>query len=141
MNDIQQMCLDHFNEPVLLSFELARLIGYAEDADDCYLIVKYPRKGVVWHTAVGGYIFLDKLKGQGAVVLSCPSYEGEVWDDFYRLDNLLEITGVTKEKEFIVDIRPHQVYTKISREFGAAVAQDPYKIEVVGSIPTAPTMD
>lgn len=108
MNDIEQMCRDHFNEPVLMMFELARLIGYAEDESDCYLIVKYPDRGVVWHSAVGGYTFLDRLKGQGFVVPTYPEFEGEGWDDLIRLDNMLALNGVPKEKEFIVDIRPEE---------------------------------
>lgn len=108
MNDIQKMCLEHFNEPVLLGFDLARLIGYGEDADDCYLIVKYPHRGVVWHTAVGGYTFLSRLKGQNFVIPNHPSFEGEVWDDFIRLDNMLALNNVPKEEKFIVDIRPEQ---------------------------------
>lgn len=112
MNDIQQMCFDHFNEPVLMSFELARLIGYGADADDCYLIVKYPRRGRVWHTAVGGYMFLDRLKGQNLVNPKYPSYEGEVWDDFNRLDNMLKVNGVPKAAEFLVEIRAEPlIYT------------------------------
>lgn len=106
--DIYEMCLEHFNEPVLMMFELARLIGYAEDADDCYLVVKYPRRGVVRHTAVGGYTFLDRLKGQNHVVPTHPSFEGEVWDDLIRLDMLLEMNGVPREEKFIVDIRPDE---------------------------------
>ena len=111
--EIHQMCVDHFNEPVLIGFDLARLIGYAEDAEDCYLIVKYsqPRYNdsrIVWHTAVGGYMFLDKLKGQNHVVPTNPSFEGEVWDDFIRLDYLLEVNNVPKEKEFKIDIRPDE---------------------------------
>lgn len=112
MNDIHQMCLDHFNEPVLICFELARLIGYGEDADDCYLIVNYPDRGVVWHTAVGGYTFLDRLKGQGFVVPTHPSFEGETWDDLIRLDGMLALNGVVKEEKFIVDIRPEETCFK-----------------------------
>lgn len=112
MNDIMLMCLNHFNEPVLMTFDLARLIGYGEDADDCYLIVKYPSRGIVWHTAVGGYMFLNQLKGQNAVSPTYPSYEGEMWDDLTRLDSMLTVNNVPREDTFIVDIRPEQtLYT------------------------------
>lgn len=106
MNEIEQMCREHFNEPVLLVFNLARLIGYGEDADDCYLIVKYPYpRGVVWHTAVGGYTFLNILKGQNKVMAAYPEFEGEYYDDFNRLDTMLELNGAEKEKEFKVEMR------------------------------------
>ena len=115
MNDIQQMCLDHFNEPVLMMFELCRLIGYGEDADDCYLIVKYPKYPdgrIVWSTAVGGYTFLERLKGQNFVVPAYPQFKNEYWDDFIRLDNVLALSGVPKEEKFIVDVRPEETSFK-----------------------------
>ncbi len=87
MTKIEKMCREHFNEPVLMVFDLARLIGYGEDADDCYLIVKYPDRGVVWHTAVGGYVFLDRLRIAGD------------WDDFKRLDEALELNNVPKKSK------------------------------------------
>lgn len=83
----------HFNEPVLLGFELARVVGYGEDYEDCYLICDYPGGKRVWCTAVGGYVFLGCLKGQGVV--------GES-DDFLRLDQMLELNGAPKVASFIV---------------------------------------
>lgn len=87
----------HFNEPILMCFDLARCVGYAEDDDDCYIIVRYPCRGLVWHTFVGGYYYLDRIKRQGYV----KSKTGEDWDDFTRLDDLLEINCAPREKEFI----------------------------------------
>ena len=102
MEKIRQMCLDHFNEPILVDLKIARLIGYAEDEYDCYLILKYPDdKGVVWHSAVGGYTLLDRLKGQDEFVPKHHDFDDEVWDDFKRLDSLLTIRGVHKEKSFL----------------------------------------
>ena len=83
---ILEMCRQHFNEPIIVGSEVVRLIGYGETAVDCYLICSgMSQRGVFWNSAVGGYIFLDRLKGQGHV----KSVEGEDWDDFFRLDNLL----------------------------------------------------
>jgi len=104
MNEIEKMCRDHFNQPVLMMDKTVRLIGYAEDEMDCYLIVKDCQLGEYWHTAVGGYIFLDKLKEQNLVVAST----GENWDDFYRIDNFLELNGASKEKDFKVVKNYHQ---------------------------------
>jgi len=98
------MCEKHFNEPVLVDTEVVRLIGYAEDKHDAYLIMKKADGSVYWHSAVGGYIFLDCLKSQGYVI----STEGEPWDDFYRLDCQLEFSSCPKEKEFLIDLRPEQ---------------------------------
>lgn len=101
MNHIEKMCREHFNEPVLLGFDLGRLIGYAEDDHDCYLIIRYPKYPdgrIAYHTAVGGYIFLDRLKFQDCVV----STGGEVWNDYTRMDTMLTLNGSPKEPEFIV---------------------------------------
>lgn len=88
----------HFNEPILIGFDLCRCIGYAEDDEDCYLIVNVPRRGLVWHTFVGGYTYLSILKGQEQVT----SKTGEEWNDFTRLDSLLELNGIPKVKEMII---------------------------------------
>lgn len=101
MHHLEKMCRDHFNEPVLLGFEVGRLIGYAEDDEDCYLIInypKYPDGRIVYHTCVGGYIFLNRLKGQGLVI----STQGEEWDDYYRIDSSLSVNGAPMAQEFIV---------------------------------------
>lgn len=102
-NEILEMCRSHFNEPLIVAFEIARLIGYGEDEDDCYLICqhpKYPDGEERWHTAVGGYTFLDRLKGQGYV----RSTTGEDWDDLTRLDNVLSLNGAPRAEEFKVVI-------------------------------------
>ena len=86
--------LRHHNEPVLICFELGRIVGYAEDLDDCYMIVKFPRKDKpVWLSMCGGYTYLLALKGQNSIVI-----DGVEWDDFIRLDNLLTLNGVPKEE-------------------------------------------
>lgn len=102
-NEILEMCRSHFNEPLIVGFDVARLIGYGEDEYDCYLICqhpKYPDGETKWHTAVGGYVFLDRLKGQDYV----RSTGGEEWDDLYRLDNFLSLNGAPKADEFTVKI-------------------------------------
>jgi hypothetical protein len=99
----------HFNEPVLTHNGVARLIGYGEDDHDCYLLLRYSIgypyntdvNGYVWHTAVGGYYWLNRLKDQN-LVISRENHEH--WDDLYRLDNMLELNGAPKEKEFLVKI-------------------------------------
>jgi hypothetical protein len=103
MNEIEKMCREHFNEPVLLGFELGRLIGFAEDDHDYYLIIRYPKYPdgrLSYHTAVGGYIFLDRLKFQNCVV----STGEEVWSDYTRMDSLLTLNGAPKEPEFLVRV-------------------------------------
>jgi len=102
MNDIERELRAHFNEPILVCFELGRLIGYGEDEDDCYLIVDFPRRRS-WCTAVGGYMYLTTLLGQGIVY----SQTGEIWNDFTRLDSLLELNGCLRQEEFfrIIDVK------------------------------------
>lgn len=99
---IQAMCRDHFNEPIICSSEIVRLIGYGETAIDCYLICSSTKRVIYWNSAVGGYTFLGRLKGQRHV----RSADDKDWDDFVRLDSLLELNGAPKVKDFIVDLRP-----------------------------------
>lgn len=102
---IQQMCQDHFNEPVLMYSFVARLIGWGQDEFDQYLILKCLPKTyggdpvIMRHTAVGGYIWLTNLINQNYVLSS----EGEDWDDYYRIDHYLELQGVTKEDTFLIE--------------------------------------
>lgn len=100
MENLFEEVKSHFNEPVLLGWDVGRIIGYAE-SDDCYMVVEMPRRGTIRHTMVGGYTYLRCLKGQGRVK---SNHCDQVWDDYVRLDSLLELNGVPKQKEFIVDI-------------------------------------
>lgn len=99
--NFEEMCRTHFNEPVLVGLEVARLIGYAEDERDCYVVLQYPGGRTVWHTCVGGYHWLDRLRGQHLVI----STAGERWDDFYRVDSDLARGGAPKAAEFSVTRR------------------------------------
>lgn len=106
----------HFNEPVLLHDRLARVIGYGEDKQDCYLICQLTRKDwfekgqIIWHTCVGGYFFLDALKGQS---------RSQHWDDFTRLDHLLEMNGAPKQEKFLVKYEDEDPFTIIEGEDSA----------------------
>jgi len=105
----------HFNEPILIGFDLCRCIGYAEDDDDCYLIVKRPngpRAGVSWCTFVGGYTYLDCLKQQG---VTQSLHTNEIWTDYSRLDNTLELNGCEKEEKFIV-IQKTTTFIEVNNE-------------------------
>jgi hypothetical protein len=110
--ELYEMCRDHFNEPILTDSGLGRVIGYGEDAMDCYIIIKhlgsYGVDGkVTWHTCVGGYYWLTALKGQNHV----KSTKGEDWDDYFRLDNLLALNGAPKEAVFRLDLRHDEMPT------------------------------
>lgn len=97
--EIHAEVLKHFNEPVLSVRELCRLIGYGETGVDCYYICRKIGDGMIfWHSCVGGMYWLDRLKGQRYI----KSTSGEDWDDFVRLDNVLELNGCPKEKEFLL---------------------------------------
>lgn len=106
MNDLEKMCRDHFNEPMIVSFDLVRCVGYAEDEMDCYIIIRYRNWMLAddnevddrWHTCVGGYTFLDRLKGQGYV----RGNNGEDWDDFTRLDKILTLNNAPRATDFIL---------------------------------------
>jgi hypothetical protein len=94
----------HFNEPIIcgMGMEVVRCVGYGESAIDCYLIYKDQDGKLCWNTMVGGYHWLDRLKGQ---CMTGYGPDGEAWDDFYRIDSFLELNGCPKEPEFIVDMR------------------------------------
>ncbi len=103
-NQLLEEVKKHFNEPIICGFEIGRVYGYAEDEQDCYIIVKFPngaRRDKVYHTMVGGYTFLNLLSQQGYV----RSTGGEDWTDLTRLDSALEFDGCPKIKDFIIDIQ------------------------------------
>jgi hypothetical protein len=103
--ELYEMCKAHFNEPVLTDFGLGRCIGYGEDEADCYIIIQMKREKLIWQTCVGGYYWLDRLKGQSYV----KSTQGEDWDDFFRLDSSLELNGAPKQPEFKLELRHEEV--------------------------------
>lgn len=101
----------HFNELVLIHDQLCRAIGYAEDGEDCYLIYQRPFNGkatfdgkgpVEWCSFVGGYTWLTCLKKQGITIPTNPSYEGEIWTDYSRLDTSLSLNGCPKANDFLI---------------------------------------
>lgn len=111
MPNLLEEARKHFNEPVLISFRLARVIGYAEDDEDCYLIYQSPYDGtatidgkgpVAWCTFVGGYTWLTSLKEQGITIPNHPSYPGEIWTDYSRLDSSLALNGCPKADQFLI---------------------------------------
>lgn len=112
--ELEAMCREHFNEPMLSCEEVARCIGYGEDESDCYIITRRRDGSIIWNTCVGGYIWLRCLKGQGYV----RSTSGEDWDDYFRLDNVLQINRCPREPEFILKLRP-----LLRRSSGTSVAQ------------------
>lgn len=87
----------HFNEPILVAGEVARLVGFAVDDNDNYLIVKKRRRDFegawleTWVSYAGGYTFLTALKAQAAE-------EGA--NDLERLDADLEKDGCMREASF-----------------------------------------
>jgi hypothetical protein len=92
------MARKHFNEPMISFGKLVRCIGYSETAVDCYIIVKDIDGKETWNTCVGGYTFLDALKGQNYV----KAHNGEDWDDLTRLESDLP----PKEPEFKLMLDP-----------------------------------
>lgn len=108
MPNLYQEAKEHFNEPILLHLEVVRLIGYAEDGEDCYIIVRSTgKRETFWSSCVGWFIPLRSLKEQGVVIPNHPSYEGEVWTDYSRIDSWLELNGAPKAEEFLVVLKEH----------------------------------
>lgn len=90
-----QTAKDHFNKPMMSGMELCRCVGYAEDEEDCYLIVKRPYKDLLWISMVGGYFFFTNDTGS----------------DYCRIDRLLEYNGAPKVQEMIVIDNTEKVVT------------------------------
>lgn len=88
-------CLKRFNDPVLVGLSVERLIGYAEDEYDCYLVLRRADGERYWHTCVGGYTFLDALKIVDVV-------QGKGWNALTRLDTNLTCARCPQEKTFKV---------------------------------------
>lgn len=104
---LQEEILGHFNEPMLCMGTLVRCVGYGEDEMDAYIIMQqsrpfsiYPHESIIRHTCVGGYTFLDRLKGQGYV----KGYTGEDWDDLFRLCEELTQCGSPKLDAPIIEL-------------------------------------
>lgn len=108
--DLLEMCRQHFNEPMLACEQVVRCIGYAETGVDCYIITRRFGGKIVWNTCVGGYIFLDRLKGQEYV----RSSSGEDWDDLFRLDSTLALNGAPREPEFLIELRHEDMEDRCS---------------------------
>lgn len=100
--EVLDECKEHFNEIVLMSTEVVRLIGYSEDAYDCYYVIKDIRGKIIHHSAVGGIYFLTFLKEQGKVT----AHNGEQWSDYTRIETILSLNGCPPEKEFYCKIDP-----------------------------------
>lgn len=88
---LHKEAFSRFNQLVLIGWEVCRLIGYAEDETDCYWIIRRSGGTIMWCTCVGGYIWLQSLKGQELM--------GD-WDDYKRLDSLLQLNGCDWEDKF-----------------------------------------
>jgi hypothetical protein len=94
--ELYDMCLSHFNEPFISTTVIARCIGYAEDDFDCYIMTKHLGGKIEYNTCVGGYTWLTGLKKQGVTLAN----NGEIWDDLYRLDQVLQFNGCERENKF-----------------------------------------
>lgn len=109
-----------FNEPVIVGFNIGRVVGYGEDDEDCYYIVdfpKYPNGKRVWVSCVGGVFPLTSLKNEGVTVPFNPSYPGEVWSDYSRIDSVLSLNGAPRVDDFIVEAPPkHQLDKGLTKE-------------------------
>lgn len=103
--DLLAEARSHFNEPVIHLLSVARCIGYGEDADDCYFILRRPdpHADELWASCCGGTTFLNSLDKQNYVI----SIDYREWDDLIRLDNTLALNGAPKANELVVKLNHH----------------------------------
>ncbi len=60
--EMYAICEKMFNDiGIWGSSDLCRLIGYAEDSDDCYYIVKRANGKIVLHTMIGGFYSIKSM--------------------------------------------------------------------------------
>jgi hypothetical protein len=97
--DLKKEVESHFNEVMLSHSRLGRCIGYAEDDTDCYIIVLFERRKIVWHTMVGGYTWLKCLEQQNVIKIKDTD---KIWNDYSRLDSLLSLNEAPKQDKFLV---------------------------------------
>jgi len=106
-----------FNQPALHMFEVIRVIGYGETGFDNYWIVNTPNPSkTVWVSFVCGPIPLTLLKEQDKLISS----SGEVWNDYTRIDNWLELNGCQKEEKFLLVIE----HDNMELDFGNPVGNE-----------------
>jgi hypothetical protein len=99
----------HLNEPILITFDVGRLVGFAEDSRDYYYIIKqpaYPNGKILYSSCVGGFTSLRKLKNQNKVITET----GEIWDDYSRLDDILTMNGASKVDEIMMSVLDDSIY-------------------------------
>lgn len=107
--ELHDMCVEHFNEPMISFEEICRCIGYAETAIDCYILTRKKGGAIVWNTCVGGYTWLNRLRGQGYV----KAHNGEDWDDLTRIDGGLTRGDCPKEPEFLLILQHDDFETSL----------------------------
>lgn len=64
-----------------------RLIGFGDDGEDFYYIIRGQDGKIIWHSMVGAFVTL----------------KGKInnWN-YYNIDSVLELNGCPKEKKFLV---------------------------------------
>lgn len=95
MDNLQEI-RSHFNEPVLFYYKVGIIVGLVETEEEPLLLVKYMGGDTRLYPSSNGYMYLDALKGQNKKI----SKDGEIWDDYTRLDLFLESNGCRKEPRF-----------------------------------------
>lgn len=84
--------IEHINEPVIAFSKLGRLIGYGISEDNEYAVVKEFGGRVTCYPSGSCMVFLDSLKGNNKTM----SKDGSIWDDYVRLDSMLEAAACPK---------------------------------------------
>jgi hypothetical protein len=76
------------NDIVIVSDQLARLIGVGNDGSDFYYICQHMRRKTCWHSCVG----------------ACESIKGKIGDHHYlSIDSTFELNGAPKTEKFYVE--------------------------------------
>ena len=89
--DYMEECRSVFNDIGLWAdADICRLIGYAEDDDDCYYILLFPNRGTIWSSMVGPFVSLkgcyrryEQLESQMTNLWDCPPEK-----EFIIVDNV-----------------------------------------------------
>lgn len=98
-----ELAMKHFNQPVIVMFEVVRLIGWGQDEDDAYFIFRYRGGHIERSSVVGGFIPLTALQTQDTPDGIRHAMEDPARNDFHQLDKWLHFNGAPKADAFIIE--------------------------------------
>ena len=103
-DDLKKYAQDHFNEIVISTMEIGRVVGYFADEMDMYVLIKHPN-GILY-------------KYMGLTWVTEPiTLKGKVDDDRYSsLEMMMELNGCEAEPKLLTEYPHPELLVKFVRE-------------------------